>query len=80
MDRLARTRAAEPLFVYQAADGARWEYVVLGDQGCALLRNRERVVVGDASRASVEHVLDLFLAVSSRGLDAAPPPPRAVAV
>jgi hypothetical protein len=65
------------LFIYMSDAGERWEFAVSEGAGCALLLNRRPVAVGGASRASVERVLNLFLAERQRDQERARPRPSA---
>ena len=65
----AAAAGPEPLFARTTAGGT-WAFVALPD-GCALLRDGERVASGDASPSSVGRVLDEFLRVTRSGATAA---------
>ncbi len=66
----------QSLFICTADAGGTWEFVVLEDGGCALLRDRQPVTTGDASEPSVQRVLGEFLDhARARRARSAPPPP-----
>jgi hypothetical protein len=44
-----------------AARGANWEFVLLENGGCAVLKDGKRVLTGTASDESINHLMGKFL-------------------
>jgi hypothetical protein len=57
---VALSEVRQSLFVC-AARGAKWEFVVLEDGGCAVLEDGERVATGTASDESINRLMEVFL-------------------
>ena len=67
------------LFIRTAPDGDTWEFTATPDGGCALLCGGHVVTIGDGSEASVDRILQEFLAACGVGpagrVPATRPPP-----